>query len=146
MIKNGIINGDLASLLARFRHVNTIAIVDGPFPTYPNVETIDLALVMGTPTVSQVLDAILPHLDLTGMYLAAEFEAKVDAATVAEYKKHHGGLPTTIIAHEDFKVKVGQTLQQRYFEIRLKSISSKVGYEDCAPLRITLLVAQSIPN
>jgi D-ribose pyranase len=65
---------------------------------------------MGTPTVCQVLDAILPHLDLTGMYLAAEFEAKVDAVTVAEYKKHHGGLPTTIIAHEDFKVKVGQTL------------------------------------
>jgi D-ribose pyranase len=96
--------------LARFRHVNTIAIVDGPFPTYPGVETIDLALVMGTPTVCQVLDAILPHLDLTGMFLAAEFEAKVDAATVAEYKKHHGGLPTTIIAHEDFKVKVGQAL------------------------------------
>ena len=110
IIKNGIINGDLASLLARFRHVNTIAIVDGPFPTYPGVETIDLALVMGTPTVCQVLDAILPHLDLTGMFLAAEFEAKVDAATVAEYKKHHGGLPTTIIAHEDFKVKVSQAL------------------------------------
>ncbi len=110
MIKNGIVNGGLASLLARFRHVNTIAIVDGPFPTYPGVETIDLALVMGTPTVCQVLDAILPHLDLTGMFLAAEFESKVDAATVAEYKKHHGGLPTTIIAHEDFKVKVGQTL------------------------------------
>ena len=110
MIKNGIINGDLASLLARFRHVNTIAIVDGPFPTYPGVETIDLALVMGTPTVCQVLDAILPHLDLTGMFLAAEFESKVDAATVAKYKKHHGGLPTTIISHEDFKVKVSQAL------------------------------------
>ncbi len=110
MIKNGIINGELASLLARFRHVNTIAIVDGPFPTYPGVETIDLALVMGTPTVCQVLDAILPHLDLTGMFLAAEFESKVDAATVAKYKKYHGGLPTTIIAHEDFKVKVGQAL------------------------------------
>ena len=110
MIKNGIINGDLASLLARFRHVNTIAIVDGPFPTYPNVETIDLALVMGTPTVCQVLDAILPHLELTGLYLAAEFETKVDAKTVAEYKKHHGRINTTIIPHEDFKVKVGQTL------------------------------------
>jgi D-ribose pyranase len=44
------------------------------------------------------------------MYLAAEFEAKVDAATVADYKKHHGGLKTTVIPHEDFKVKVGQAL------------------------------------
>jgi len=110
MIKNGNINGELASLLARFRHVNTVAVVDGPFPTYPNIETVDLAIVMGLPTVSQVLDAILPYLDLTGIYLAAEFVEKVDAATVAEYKKHHVGLPTTLIPHEEFKIKVGETL------------------------------------
>lgn len=110
MIKNGIINGELASLLARFRHVNTIAIVDGPFPSYPDVETIDLALIMGFPTVPQVLDAILPHLDLTGMFLAAEFDAKVAAPTVAEYKVHHRGLATTIIPHEEFKAKVRQAL------------------------------------
>jgi D-ribose pyranase len=42
--------------------------------------------------------------------LAAEFEEKVDAATVAEYRTHHGGLMTTVIPHEDFKVKVGQAL------------------------------------
>lgn len=110
MIQGGIINGQLASLLARFRHVNTIAIVDGPFPTYPNVETVELGVVMGLPTIPQVLGAILPHLDPTGIYLAAEFEAKVDAATVAEYKKHHRGLETTVIPHEEFKIKVGQTL------------------------------------
>ena len=110
MINGGIINGQLASLLARFRHVNTIAIVDGPFPTYPNVETIELGVVMGLPTIPQVLDAILPHVDATGIYLAAEFEAKVDPKIVAEYKKHHKGLETTVIPHEDFKIKVGQTL------------------------------------
>lgn len=110
MIQGGIINGQLASLLARFRHVNTLAIVDGPFPTYPNIETIELGIVMGLPTIPQVLDAILPHVDPTGLYLAAEFESKVDEATVALYKKHHKGLETTIIPHEEFKVKVGQSL------------------------------------
>ena len=110
MINGGIINGQLASLLARVRHVNTIAIVDGPFPTYPNVEKIELGVVMGLPTIPQVLDAILPHVDATGIYLAAEFEAKVDPKIVAEYKKHHKGLETTVIPHEDFKIKVGQTL------------------------------------
>ncbi|MBM3743887.1 MAG: ribose ABC transporter, partial [Actinobacteria bacterium] len=39
MSTNRVINGQLASLLARFRHVNMIAVVDGPFPTYHNVET-----------------------------------------------------------------------------------------------------------
>ena len=110
MITTGVINGQLASLLARFRHVNTIAIVDGPFPTYPNVETVDLALVMGVPTIPQVLDAILPLLDLTGLYLAAEFSQKVPADIVAKYVTHHRGLPTEVIPHEEFKVKVGQTL------------------------------------
>ena len=74
MLNSGIINGQLASLLARFRHMNAIAIVDGPFPTYPNVELVDLALVKGFPTVPQVLDSILPLLDVTSLFLAKEFE------------------------------------------------------------------------
>jgi len=42
MLKNGIINSQLASVLAQFRHVNTLAIVDGPFPSYPDVELVTL--------------------------------------------------------------------------------------------------------
>jgi D-ribose pyranase len=110
MLKNGIINAQLASVLAKFRHVNTLAIVDGPFPTYPNVELIDLALVKGFPSIPTVLDAILPLMDLTGLYLANEFEEKVDPSTVQQYKKHHGNLPVTLIPHEEFKIKVGQAL------------------------------------
>ena len=72
MLKHGIINAQLASLLARFRHMNTIAIVDGPFPTYPEIELIDLSLELGFPTVSNVLDAILPHLEVTGLWFANE--------------------------------------------------------------------------
>jgi D-ribose pyranase len=82
MIKNGILHPQLASLLARFRHVNSIAIVDGPFPSYPGVETIELAITMGWPTIPQVLDEILPFLDVTSLVLANEFEEKVDKQTV----------------------------------------------------------------
>jgi D-ribose pyranase len=110
MTTNRIINGELASLLARFRHVNTIAIVDGPFPTYPNVETVDLAVVLGLPSIPDVLTAILPHIEISSVTMAAEFEAKVDAAVVAQYRKVISHLPLNIIAHADFKVKVGQTL------------------------------------
>lgn len=110
MLKDGIINGQLASVLARFRHVNTLAIVDGPFPSYPNVELVDLALVKGFPKITDVLDAILPFLDLTGLYLANEFSEKVDPKTVLEYKKHFENTPIISIAHEEFKIKVGQSL------------------------------------
>lgn len=110
MIKNGILHPQLASLLARFRHVNAIAIVDGPFPTYPNVETIELAITMGWPTIPQVLDEILPYLDVTSLVLANEFEEKVDKQITQRYISHHKNIPTTKIAHSEFKVLVGQCL------------------------------------
>jgi len=110
MTTNRIINGQLASLLARFRHVNTIAIVDGPFPTYSNLETIDLAVVLGLPSIPDVLKAILPHIEVSSVTMAAEFEVKVDKGVVSEYRKVISHLPLNIITHEDFKVKVGQTL------------------------------------
>lgn len=110
MLKSGIINGQLASVLARFRHVNTLAIVDGPFPSYPGVELVDLALIKGFPTIPDVLDAILPLLDLTGLYLANEFIQKVDPKIVDAYTSHYEGIPQELISHEDFKVKVGESL------------------------------------
>lgn len=110
MSTNRIINGQLASLLARFRHVNTIAIVDGPFPTYPNVETVDLAVVLGLPSIPDVLAAILPHIEVSSVTMAKEFEDKVDGKIVSDYRKVISHLPLKIIAHEEFKVKVGQTL------------------------------------
>ena len=110
MLRDGVINGQLASVLARFRHVNTLAIVDGPFPSYPGVEIVDLAVIKGQPTIPEILDAILPLMDLTGLYLANEFDEKVDPKTVTEYKSHYAGIPIEYIPHSEFKVKVGQTL------------------------------------
>lgn len=109
-MRDGIISGQLASLMARFRHANTIAIVDGPFPTYLGVETVELAVKKGFPTIPQILDLILPELDLSGVVMAKEFEAKVDKATVARYLTHLKDIPKEIIDHEVFKVRVGQTL------------------------------------
>jgi len=110
MTTNRIINGELASLLARFRHVNTIAIVDGPFPTYPNVETVDLAVVLGLPSIPDVLTAILPHIEVSSVTMAKEFEKNRNLSIIKEYNQAISGIPVNIIDHEDFKVKVGQTL------------------------------------
>jgi len=87
-----------------------IAIVDGPFPTYQNVETVDLAVVLGLPSIPDVLSAILPHVEVSSVTMAAEFESKVDPIIVGEYLKSISHLPLNVIAHEEFKIKVGQTL------------------------------------
>ena len=55
MITSGIVNPQLLSLLSRVRHTNSLGIADGGFPSWPGLETVDLSLVRGLPTVRQVL-------------------------------------------------------------------------------------------
>jgi len=60
MLKTGILNPHLLSLLARARHTNTLVIADRGFPCWPQIETVDLSLVDNVPTVLEVLRAIRP--------------------------------------------------------------------------------------
>src|ERR1700742_3591730 len=73
MLKSGILNPGLLSLLARVRHTNALVIADRGFPSWPGLETVDLSLVDGVPTVLQVLEAIRPNFVLKETYMAAEF-------------------------------------------------------------------------
>lgn len=110
MLVDGILNPQLAQLLARFRHANSIAILDAPFPSYPEVETVELILVRGVPTIPQVLDALLPRLQVTDLVMAEEFTSHVDAQTQADYRAHHLDLPIEWVPHAEFKQMVGQCL------------------------------------
>ena len=85
----------LASLLARFRHANAIAVLDAPFPTYPDVETVDL---------------ILAEHQVSSVVMAEEFRQHVDAQTQADYLAHLGDLPVEWMPHADFKAEVGRCL------------------------------------
>jgi D-ribose pyranase len=58
MIISGIVNPQLLSLLCRVRHTNSLVIADVGFPSWPGIETVDLSLVHGIPTVLQVVNAL----------------------------------------------------------------------------------------
>jgi hypothetical protein len=58
VIKNGILNPQIRSLLARVRHTNTLVIADRGFPYWPMIETVDISLVDDIPTVLQVFEAV----------------------------------------------------------------------------------------
>jgi D-ribose pyranase len=73
MLKTGILNPQIAALLARFRHTNTLVIADRGFPYWPLVETIDLSLTDDIPTVADVLRTILPLVTIGPVYMAEEF-------------------------------------------------------------------------
>ena len=70
MLKNGILNPRINSLLARVRHTNTLVIADRGFPFWPGLETVDISLVNGLPTVLQVLNAIRPNFVIGNAWMA----------------------------------------------------------------------------
>lgn len=106
MIRTGILNPQLASLLRRVRHTNTLVIADRGFPSWPGLETIDLSLVDDVPTVLQVLEAITPECVFGAVWMAEEFLNHNEPATQERFAAALGGLPLTHEPHIDFKKRV----------------------------------------
>src|ERR1019366_4992635 len=106
MQKTGILNPQLASLLARVRHTNTLVIADRGFPFWPMIETVDLALVDDVPTVLQLIVAVRPNHNFTLAYMAREFQKNNSAATRASFAKSLTGIPIKFEPHVAFKQRV----------------------------------------
>lgn len=106
MIKSGILNPALLGLLARIRHTNTLVIADRGFPFWPQIETVDLSLIDGIPTVLQVLDALTPNFVIGHAFAAAEFQQHNDAAAQQALAARFTGIPLTFEPHVEFKKRV----------------------------------------
>jgi D-ribose pyranase len=106
MLQTGILNPHVLDLIARVRHTNTLVIADWAFPYWPEIETVDLALTKGIPTVLDVLDLLTPVFKIGRIWQANEFLATNNEATIARFTKSFGQIPLTREAHLDFKQRV----------------------------------------
>ena len=106
MLKTGILNPQINSLLSRVRHTNTLVIADRGFPFWPEIETVDISLVDDIPTVLQVLDAIRPDFNIGRVYAAEEFRQHNDKARQRALVAHLAGLPLVFEPHGDLKKRV----------------------------------------
>lgn len=106
MLAQGILNPHVLSLLARVRHTNMLVIADRGFPFWPMIETVDLSLVDGVPTVLQVLAAVRQNFVVGEAYMAAEFLKANTAATRQAYAAALKGVTITHEPHVDFKKRV----------------------------------------
>ena len=106
MLKTHILNPHINSLLSRFRHTNTIVIADRGFPFWPMVETIDIALVDGIPTVIDVLKAIRDVTIIGNAWMAQEFAESNDQQTIDLFQAHFEGIEFAYEQHELFKKRV----------------------------------------
>jgi D-ribose pyranase len=106
MLKTGILNPHLNSLLSRVRHTNTLVIADRGFPFWPMIETVDISLVDDVPTVRQVLEAIRCNFVIGKAWMAREFTRGNTARTRAAFESALKGVELKFEPHADFKKRV----------------------------------------
>lgn len=106
MLVRGILNPGLLSLLARVRHTNALVIADRGFPSWPGLETVDLALVDGIPTVLQVLAAVRQNFVVAEAYMAEEFLRVNSPATKKAFAGALKGAALVHQPHVEFKQRI----------------------------------------
>ncbi len=110
MLKSGILNPQINALLSRVRHTNQLVIADRGFPFWPQIETVDIALVDDVPTVLQVLNAIRPNFVIGRAYMAHEFQAANTEATRKTFAAALADVPITYEEHDTFKERVPDSI------------------------------------
>ena len=110
MLRTGILNPAINSLISRVRHTNTLVIADRGFPFWPQVETIDISLVDDIPKVLDVLRAIRSNFVAGRAFMAGEFRVANGEDTCLEFERALAGIPLLLEPHAEFKKRVPQAI------------------------------------
>ena len=106
MLKTGILNPEILSLIARIRHTNTLVIADRGFPYWTQLETLDISLVDDIPTVRQVLRALQGNFVIGAAFMAEEFLSQNSELIHREYTESLTPVEIQFESHLDFKKRV----------------------------------------
>ena len=106
MLITGIINPHVLDLLSRIRHTNALVIADAAFPFWPEIETVDLSLVKGQPTVIDVVNAILPNWKCGEIIMASEFKNHNSTPVRNAFRRACRRIPMNFEPHLEFKKRV----------------------------------------
>lgn len=107
MKKQGVLNWEIASLIAQMGHGDTICIGDAGLPIPSEVKRIDLAVTKGIPDFLSVLRVIVEELAVEEVVVAKEL-----TQNQAYLQKLQELLPINhiiYIDHEEFKARLPQT-------------------------------------
>jgi D-ribose pyranase len=110
MLKTGILNPAINSLISRVRHTNTLVIADRGFPFWPQIETVDISLVDDVPKVLDVIRAIRSNFVAGRAFMAEEFLAANSNEIRLEFEQALSGVPLVFEPHVQFKQRVPQAI------------------------------------
>jgi D-ribose pyranase len=106
MLKTGILNPSINSLLSRIRHTNTLVIADRGFPFWPQIETVDISLVDDIPRVLDVVRALRTNFVVAQFFMAEEFLQTNSVEVKAALASALEGVPVNYEPHIIFKKRV----------------------------------------
>jgi len=110
MLKRGILNPAINSVISRVRHTNMLVIADRGFPYWPEIETVDISLTDDIPTVLQVLRCVREVSNFGAVFMAAEFRSVNTPEVVKQFEDGLSGLQLTLEPHTDFKKRVPRAI------------------------------------
>ncbi|MFC7395452.1 D-ribose pyranase [Scopulibacillus cellulosilyticus] len=104
MKKNGILNSDIATVLAHLGHTDTIVIADCGLPVPENVRKIDLSIKKGFPGFLDVLKEVVNDMEIEKVTLATEIQGQNQSLHM-DLKNLFVNTEMELINHEDLKKK-----------------------------------------
>ncbi len=106
MLKSGILNPHINSLLGCVRHTNTLVIADRGFPFWPMIQTVDITLVDDVPTVLSVLAAVKSNFQVGRAWMAREFLEHNRNEIQLKFAQALQGIALSYEPHLEFKKRV----------------------------------------
>lgn len=106
MKRNGMLNGEISSVISYMGHTDTICIADSGLPIPDETRRIDLALKKGVPSQVEVLETVLKELKIEKIILAEEIRtrsAELNQQIVEIVSRLEPGCVIEYIPHVEFK-------------------------------------------
>ncbi|KEK23809.1 D-ribose pyranase [Bacillus gaemokensis] len=102
MKKHGVLNSEIAAVLASLGHTDTIVIADCGLPIPDGVKRIDLALELGKPSFLDVLQVVIADMAIEKLTLAEEINT-YNIEVIKEIELCLKEVAFEYVSHEEFK-------------------------------------------
>lgn len=102
MKKAGILNADLARIVAAMGHTDRLVVCDAGFPIPRGSTVVDLALTANVPRFLETLGVVLQELQVERAIVADEME-RVSNGLFTDVQELLGGVEIEAVSHERFK-------------------------------------------
>lgn len=103
MLKKGILNPEMAHVLASTGHKDSIVVTDAGLPIPQNIERVDLALKPFVPEFLEVLDETLDALEVEKIILAEEIKTESPKMLEEILDRFSDEIDIEYVKHIDFK-------------------------------------------